>query len=118
MKEIFSRLKIVFILLVFSCVSYAQVILRDTTITWQHHRFELNEDGSMKDYTTCAADKEQEIFTKTKVIENDLIRLVLVPECGGRVLSFYCKPADHEYLYQSEVGSSHGIGDGNFITIG
>ena len=95
-------------------ISSAQVILRDTTVNWQHHRFELNEDGSMKDYTTVDTDIQQKIFSGAKVIENDLIRLVVIPEYGARVLSFFYKPTNHEYLYQSEVGSPYGIGEGNF----
>ena len=94
--------------------SFSQVSLRDTTISWQHHRFELNTDGSMKTYTTDDNDIEQISFTQAKVIENELIRLVLIPEYGGRILSFFYKPTQHEYLYQSECGSPYGIGDGNF----
>lgn len=94
--------------------SIAQVSLRDTTISWQHHRFELNADGSMKTFTTDDSDIEQVSFTQAKVIENELIRLVIIPEYGGRILSFFYKPTQHEYLYQSECGSPYGIGDGNF----
>jgi hypothetical protein len=43
-----------------------------------------------------------------------LIRLVIIPEYGGRILSFFYKPTQHEYLYQSDCGSPYGIGDGNF----
>lgn len=94
--------------------SIAQVSLRDTTISWQHHRFELNADGSMKTFTTDDSDIVQVSFTQAKVIENELIRLVILPEYGGRILSFFYKPTQHEYLYQSECGSPYGIGDGNF----
>ena len=95
--------------------SLSQVILRDSTITWQHHQFELNADGSMKKpYPTVDSDIVEEIFTGAKVIENELIRLVVIPEYGGRVLSFLYKPTNHEYLYQSEVGSPYGIDEHNF----
>ena len=95
--------------------SLSQVILRDSTITWQHHQFELNTDGSMKKpYPTVDSDIVEEVFTGAKVIENELIRLVVIPEYGGRVLSFLYKPTNHEYLYQSEVGSPYGIDEHNF----
>ena len=113
-KILWQILLIVFVVYLTPKISYSQVILRDTIITWQHHRFELNADGSMKDYTTSDSDIEQETFLGAKVIENDFIRLVVLPEYGARVLSFYYKPTAHEYLYQSEVGSPYGIGDGNF----
>lgn len=92
----------------------AQVQLKDTTITWQHHEFDLKPDGSMDTYSTNDSDIEEVVFANAKVIENELIKLVLVPEYGGRVLSFIYKPTGNEYLYQSECGSPYGIGDGNF----
>jgi hypothetical protein len=53
-------------------------------------------------------------FPNSKVIENELIRIVVVPEYGARVLSFVYKPTGLEYLYQSECGSPYGMGEGNF----
>ena len=93
--------------------TFSQVVLRDTVVAWQHHRFELNEDYSIKSFSTDD-DDIQEVTFNGKVIENELIRLVLLPEYGGRVLSFVYKPTGHEYLYQSECGSAYGIGEGNF----
>ncbi len=93
---------------------FAQVQLRDTTIIWQHHEFDLNPDHSINSFSTLDTDIQEVVFANGKVIENDLIRLVLLPEYGGRVLSFYYKPTGHEYLYQSECGSPYGIGEGNF----
>jgi hypothetical protein len=95
-------------------LSNAQVALRDTTIVWQHHRFDLNADGSMNTFSTSDSDIQEVTFSGAKVIENELIKLVLIPEYGGRVLSFVYKPTGHEYLYQSKVGSAYGIGEGNF----
>jgi len=92
----------------------AQVQLRDTTIEWQHHEFELNSDFSMKTYSQDDSEIEKINFAKAKVIENDLIRLILIPEYGGRVLSFFYKPTGHEYLYQSECGSAYQINSGVF----
>ncbi|SHK13686.1 Por secretion system C-terminal sorting domain-containing protein [Reichenbachiella agariperforans] len=94
--------------------SQAQVILRDTTVTWQHHSYALNPDYSMDTWTTDNTDIEEVSFSGAKVIENDLIRLVVVPEYGARVLSHYYKPTQHEYLYQSECGSPYGMNAGNF----
>lgn len=92
----------------------SQVSLRDTVINWQHHEFELNDDYSMKSWSTNSSDIMQVSFPNSKVLENELIRLVIVPEYGARVLSFVYKPTGHEYLYQSECGSAYGMGEGNF----
>lgn len=93
----------------FHNVISAQVQMRDTVISWQHHTFELNTDGSIKSFSTSDDDIQQITFANAKIIENELIRLVLVPEYGGRVLSFFYKPTQHEYLYISECGSAYGI---------
>jgi len=113
-KPSFFKAIIGFSLIFLSNASLSQVALRDTVVQWQHHRFELNDDHSMKSFTTIDTDIQNIQFTGAKVIENDLIRLVIIPEYGARVLSFYYKPTNHEYLYQSEIGSPYGIGDGNF----
>ncbi|MGE4290172.1 MAG: T9SS type A sorting domain-containing protein [Salinivirgaceae bacterium] len=91
----------------------SQVVVRDTVIQWQHHTFELNADHGLKSYSTNDEDIQHVQFNG-KVIENELIRLVLVPEYGGRVLSFVYKPTGHENLYQSACGSPYGINEGNF----
>lgn len=92
----------------------AQVQLRDTVIEWQHHRFELNPDYSIKTFSTDDTDIQQVSFTNAKVLENSLIKLILLPEYGGRVLSFIYKPTGKEYLYQSECGSAYQIGNNIF----
>lgn len=113
-NSFFSYLLLFIFLFCFPTISVAQVQLRDTTVVWQHHEFELNADYSMGNYSTVDTDIEEVVFEDAKVIENELIRLVIIPEYGARVLSFYYKPTGHEYLYQSECGSAYGIGAGNF----
>ena len=91
----------------------ATVVLRDSVIGWQHHRYTTNADYSMKTMTTADNDIVSVQFAG-KVIENDLFRIVLVPEFGGRVLLYFYKPTAHEYLYQSPCGTPYGISQGNF----
>lgn len=98
----------------YSSSLFSQVELRDTIVVWQHHEFDLKADHSMESYSNVDSDIEEVVFANAKVIENELIRLVLLPEYGGRVLSFFYKPTGLEYLYQSECGSPFGIGEGNF----
>ena len=112
-RNTFFKLRWLIVFLFFSSVLSAQVILRDSTVTWKHHRFDLNEDGSINTFSTSDQDIQTVTFAG-KVLENELIKLVLIPEYGGRILSFVYKPTGHEYLYQSEVGSAYGINAGNF----
>lgn len=113
-KSYFLALLLTSCLACLSVSSLAQVQLKDTTVIWQHHEFDLNPDHSMQSYSTVDTDIEEVVFADAKVIENEWIRLVLLPEYGARVISFYYKPTGHEYLYQSECGSPYGIGEGNF----
>lgn len=108
--------RIVFLLLILFLFSEvkSQVLLRDTIVSWQHHEFELNDDYSMNSWSTNSSNIVQVSFPNSKVIENELIRLVVVPEYGARVLSFVYKPTGLEYIYQSECGSPYGMGEGNF----
>ena len=103
---------LVFFLLLSSNIA-ASVVLRDSVISWQHHRYTTNTDYSIKTMTTVDTDIVGQQFAG-KVIENDLFRIVLVPEFGGRVLSYFYKPTGHEYLYQSPCGTPYGISQGNF----
>lgn len=91
----------------------AAVVQRDSILNWQHHRYSLNADYSIASMTTVDNDTENQQFNG-KVIENDLFRIVLVPEYGGRIISYFYKPTAHEYLYQSPCGTPYGINQGNF----
>jgi len=101
------------LLVIFNCSSFSQVKLRDTTLIWKTHSFQLNPDYSMNSYST-ADNSRQQVQLNAKVIENNLIRLIVVPEYGARVISFVYKPTGHENIYQSECGSPYGMNDGNF----
>lgn len=92
---------------------FSQVELRDSTIHWMQHSFRLNADYSMDFYSTADNYLHQAEF-HAKVLENEFIRLVVIPEYGARVISFVYKPTGHEYLYQSACGSPYGINEGNF----
>ncbi len=51
---------------------------------------------------------------KARVLENRYLKVVLLPEFGGRILSIIYKPTGHEQLYRTEVGVPYGMGEGNF----
>ena len=48
------------------------------------------------------------------MLENRYLKVVLLPEFGGRILSIIYKPTGHEQLYRTEVGVPYGMGEGNF----
>ena len=66
-----NLIRLLFVLLFFSSASVAQVVLRDTTITWQHHSFELNDDHSTKSFSTSDKDIQEVVFSGAKVVENE-----------------------------------------------
>lgn len=89
----------------------ADVTLTDGTVDFAHANYDLNENGSV------AWQDNGDIVTTTfnvKVIENDLIRVTVLAEYGGRILSIVYKPTNHEMLYQNSVGVPFGAGAGNF----
>ena len=51
---------------------------------------------------------------KAHVLENRYLKVTLVPEFGGRILSIIYKPTGHEQLYRTEVGVPYGMTAGNF----
>ncbi len=51
---------------------------------------------------------------KTYVLENRYLKVTLLPEFGGRILSIIYKPTGHEELYRTQVGVPYGIKAGNF----
>ena len=51
---------------------------------------------------------------KSYVIENRYLKVTLLPEFGGRILSIIYKPTGHEQLYRAEVGVPYGMKGGTF----
>lgn len=85
--------------------------LYDSKVTFNHFALELNQDNTMKSYNKNS--RVDTVFN-TKVIENKYIKVTLLPEYGGRILSIIYKPTGHELLYQNPVGTPYGMGEGNF----
>jgi Domain of unknown function (DUF5107) len=51
---------------------------------------------------------------RTRVLENRYLKVTLLPEFGGRILSILYKPTGHEQLYRTEVGVPYGMQGGTF----
>src|SRR5258708_8214912 len=90
-----------------------RVSLSESTITWSTVKYATSADNG---FITGSLDKQTIVdrtFT-TRVLENRYLKVTLVPDFGGRILSIIYKPTGHEQLYRTEVGVPYGIKGGNF----
>jgi hypothetical protein len=89
------------------------VSLTESTMAWSTVKYDTDADngfvvGSLD--TKTIVDRS----FKTYVIENDYLKVTLLPEFGGRILSIIYKPTGHEELYRTAVGAPYGIKEGHF----
>src|ERR1700674_3340822 len=90
-----------------------RVSLSESTITWSTVKYATNAENG---FVSGSLDKKTIVDRtfKTYVLENRYLKVTLVPEFGGRILSIIYKPTGHEQLYRSEVGVPYGMGGGTF----
>jgi hypothetical protein len=89
------------------------VSLRESTVTWNTVKYATDAENGL---VSGSIDKNTivERTFRTYVLENRYLKVTLVPEFGGRILSIIYKPTGHEQLYRTEVGVPYGINAGNF----
>jgi uncharacterized protein DUF5107 len=90
-----------------------RVSLSESTITWNTVSYATNADNGFVDGSLDTKTIVDRTF-KTWVLENRFLKVTLVPEFGGRILSIIYKPTGHEQLYRTEVGTPYGIKGGTF----
>jgi Domain of unknown function (DUF5107) len=90
-----------------------KVSLAESTITWSTVAYATGADSGLVDGSLDTKNIVDRTF-KTYVLENRYLKVTLVPEFGGRVLSIIYKPTGHEQLYRTEVGTPYGIKGGTF----
>ena len=87
--------------------------LSESTTAWSTVKYATSADngfvGGSLDKTTIV-----DRTFRTYVLENRYLKVTLLPEFGGRILSIIYKPTGHEQLYRTEVGVPYGMGAGNF----
>ncbi|XIA62332.1 DUF5107 domain-containing protein [Bradyrhizobium sp. TZ2] len=85
-----------------------RVSLSESTITWSTVNYATDAESG---FVSGSLDKNAIIDRtfKVHVLENRYLKVVLVPEFGGRILSIIYKPTGHEQLYRTEVGVPYGI---------
>ena len=85
-----------------------RVSLSELTITWSTVNYATNaENGFVRGSLDKGAILDRTF--RALVLENRYLKVVLVPEFGGRILSIVYKPTGHEQLYRTEVGVPYGI---------
>jgi Domain of unknown function (DUF5107) len=90
-----------------------RVSLSHATITWSTVKYATDAENGL---VSGSLDKKIIVDRtfKTHVLENRYLKVTLVPEFGGRILSIVYKPTGHEQLYRTQVGVPYGIKAGNF----
>jgi hypothetical protein len=90
-----------------------RVSLSESTITWSTVKYATNAENGL---FSGSLDKKTIVDRtfRTYVLENPYLKVTLLPEFGGRILSIIYKPTGHEQLYRTEVGVPYGIDGGIF----
>jgi Domain of unknown function (DUF5107) len=89
------------------------VTLSDSTIGWSTAKYATSADNGLVEGSLDTKAIVDRTF-KTHVLENRYLKVTLLPEFGGRILSIIYKPTGHEQLYRTEVGVPYGIKTGVF----
>ncbi|WP_165421260.1 DUF5107 domain-containing protein [Bradyrhizobium sp. Leo170] len=82
-------------------------------MTWSTLKYETDAENG---FLSGSLDKNTIVDRtfRAHVLENRYLKVTLVPEFGGRILSIIYKPTGHEQLYRTDVGVPYGIKAGNF----
>jgi hypothetical protein len=100
------------VILVFCLKVAASVTLTESQVLWKTFHHTVNSDCSLLN-DTFSSDLVTHTY-KSLVLENEYLKVTLVPEYGGRILSLIYKPTGHEQLYQNPVGRPYGPQWGSF----
>jgi len=90
-----------------------KVSLSESTMRWSTVKYATTAENGFVDGSLDKTTIMDRTF-KTYVLENRFLKVTLLPEFGGRILSIIYKPTGHEQLYRTEVGVPYGIKAGNF----
>src|SRR6195952_1777143 len=85
-----------------------RVTLSEATISWSTVKYAVSADNSFVDGSLDKATIVERTFN-AHVLENRYLKVTLVPEFGGRIVSIIYKPTGHEQLYRTEVGVPYGM---------
>jgi hypothetical protein len=89
------------------------VSLSEQTIKWSTVKYTTDAENGLVGGSLDRKTIVDRTF-KTYVLENRYLKVTLVPEFGGRIVSIIYKPTGHEQLYRTQVGVPYGIKGGTF----
>jgi hypothetical protein len=89
------------------------VYLSESTIPWSTVKYAIDAENGFVSGSLDKTTIVDRIF-RSHVLENRYLKVTLLPEFGGRILSIIYKPTGHEQLYRNEVGVPYGIRGGTF----
>ena len=89
------------------------VSLGESTVAWRTVKYATDAQNGFVNGSLDKTTTVDRTF-KAYVLENRYLKVTLVPEFGGRILSIIYKPTNHEELYRADVGVPYGISAGNF----
>ena len=87
--------------------------LSEETVTWSTVKYATDAENGLVSGSLDNTTIVDRTF-KARVLENRYLKVTLVPEFGGRILSIIYKPTGHEQLYRTDVGVPYGIKGGTF----
>jgi hypothetical protein len=90
-----------------------RVSLSEATVSWSTVKYAANADNGFVDGSFDKTTIVERTF-RAHVLENRYLKITLVPEFGGRILSLIYKPTGHEQLYRTDVGVPYGMKAGVF----
>jgi hypothetical protein len=90
-----------------------KVSLSESTTSWRTLKYATDADNGFIDGSLDPSTIVPRTF-KTYLLENGYLKVTLLPEFGGRILSMIYKPTGHEELYRTKIGVPYGIRAGNF----
>src|SRR3954469_3607457 len=90
-----------------------RVSLSESTRTWSTVKYATDAENGFVGGSLDTKTIVDRTF-KTYVLENRYLKVTLLPEFGGRILSIIYKPTGHEQLYRTEVGVPYGMKGGTF----
>jgi Domain of unknown function (DUF5107) len=118
-----ARVRLAVVVLAAACALHAvahaaspgpdRVSLSESTAAWSTVKYATDAENG---FVSGSLDEKTIVDRafKTYVLENRYLKVTLVPEFGGRILSIIYKPTGHEQLYRSEVGVPYGMKGGTF----
>ena len=90
-----------------------RVSLSESVVTWSTVKYATDAENGFVSGSLDKTTIVDRTFT-AHVLENRYLKVTLLPEFGGRILSIIYKPTSHEQLYRTEVGLPYGMKGGTF----